>query len=343
MCGSTGGVTVRRKERSGFTLIELLVVVAIIALLISILLPSLARARELAKRTTCAANMSGMGKGYYTYATENNDSWPVAAPNSTMRTNPQAVAYWNMTGMNGGMTNQTPSGDPASMANTTYYQQLSVTRCEWQLIKTGGTSPKSFICPSSSDTPDSVDNPADFWDFPAKPGDATSLVANRGYNSGSNNETAVSYGYQVPYGNKGKPSTEVDQRMALAADKGPYGGVSMGQGLVAPTAALIANPSAASPDEWMRYNSPNHGGLLSGEGQVVLYADSHAEFLPKPIVGVGMDNIYTAWTQTGSWPNVVGDASSRCWGVRPDASGTSGGIPVTSLVPSENTDSLIYP
>ncbi len=337
MCGSTGGVTVRRKERSGFTLIELLVVVAIIALLISILLPSLARARELAKRTTCAANMSGMGKGYYTYATENNDSWPVAAPNSTMRTNPQAVAYWNMTGMNGGMTNQTPSGDPASMANMTYYQQLSVTRCEWQLIKTGGTSPKSFICPSSSDTPDSVDNPADFWDFPAKPGDATSLVANRGYNSGSNNETAVSYGYQVPYGNKGKPSTEVDQRMALAADKGPYGGASIGQGLIAPpetgTNAVTLN---SSPDEWMRYNSPNHGGLLSGEGQVVLYADSHAEFLPKPIVGVGSDNIYTAWPQSGTFPNFSGDPSKRIWGMRPDTG-------LATLVPSENTDSLIYP
>jgi prepilin-type N-terminal cleavage/methylation domain-containing protein len=336
MCESTGGVTVRRKERSGFTLIELLVVVAIIALLISILLPSLARARELAKRTTCAANMSGMGKGYYTYATENNDSWPIAAPNSTMRTpTPVPVQYFNMTGMNGGLTSQSPSGDPATMASATYYNQLSVSRNEWQLVKTGGTSPKSFICPSSSDSPDTVDNPADFWDFPARPGDATSLVANRGYNAGSSNEGAVSYGYQVPYGSKGKPNTEVDQRMALAADKGPYGGVSIGQGMIVPPAALNAS---SSPDEWMPYNSPNHGGLKSGEGQVVLYADSHAEFQPKPIVGVGMDNIYTAWTQAGAFPNFTGDPTTRMNGMRPDSGGT-----LASLVPSENTDSLIYP
>jgi hypothetical protein len=105
---------------------------------------------------------------------------------------------------------------------------------------------------------------------------------------------------------------------------------------VAPTSALIANPASASPDEWMRFNSPNHGGLLSGEGQVVLYADSHAEFQPKPIVGVGMDNIYTAWTATGTPPNIVGDPSTRAWGVRPDT-----GVP--ALIPSENTDSLIYP
>lgn len=60
-------------RRFGFTLIELLVVVAIIAVLISILLPSLAGARDQAKMVQCGSNLSQLGKGFYLYAGENKD------------------------------------------------------------------------------------------------------------------------------------------------------------------------------------------------------------------------------------------------------------------------------
>ena len=57
-----------RRRTQAFTLIELLVVVAIIALLISILLPSLKRAREQAKMVASTANLKGIGTAGITYA-----------------------------------------------------------------------------------------------------------------------------------------------------------------------------------------------------------------------------------------------------------------------------------
>ena len=61
---------VRRRGSPGFTLIELLVVVAIIALLVSILLPSLGKAREQAKKSFCANNLGQFGRATHIYVGE---------------------------------------------------------------------------------------------------------------------------------------------------------------------------------------------------------------------------------------------------------------------------------
>ena len=56
--------------RGGFTLIELLVVIAIIALLVSILLPSLKNAREMARTTVCQTNMRTTTMTLHMYVSE---------------------------------------------------------------------------------------------------------------------------------------------------------------------------------------------------------------------------------------------------------------------------------
>ncbi|MFQ5807554.1 MAG: type II secretion system protein, partial [Phycisphaerae bacterium] len=64
------------RQRVAFTLIELLVVVAIIALLISILLPSLSQARERAKAAVCAGNVRQMGLAMDMYLEDNEGYYP---------------------------------------------------------------------------------------------------------------------------------------------------------------------------------------------------------------------------------------------------------------------------
>lgn len=98
----------KRALGRGFTLIEVLVVVAIIALLISILLPSLSRAREQTRAAVCLAHMHQMGLGFSTYSSDSKGLFPWV-PNfrySLM----SGKFYWPAAGSQGADSTFLPAG-----------------------------------------------------------------------------------------------------------------------------------------------------------------------------------------------------------------------------------------
>lgn len=78
----------------GFTLVELLVVIGIIALLISILLPSLAAAREQGNQIKCLSNIRQVGMAFVSYANENKGKLPFPSASRSGEHRKTDWIYW---------------------------------------------------------------------------------------------------------------------------------------------------------------------------------------------------------------------------------------------------------
>jgi len=228
------------RKRKAFTLIELLVVVAIIALLISILLPSLSRARELSKRTVCAANLRGIGQAMHIYAADDPGMFPSIA--DTYQSG-QATQSNNMRICH-------PQDRTTAPATTGV---PSPTVDMWAVVRANNTTPKQFICPSTTETQDPAQDTTSYYDFYAP--------------------AHLSYGYQYQHDPNRRvlgPSSEPN--FPMMADANPYikGGIA-------------ASSFTTDRTSQGRGNSQNH---TNREGQNVLFVGSHVNFEKGPDVGI---------------------------------------------------------
>jgi len=327
-----------RQGSSGFTLIDLLGAVAVLALVMAVAAPASLRMRELSRRLTCSVNLGVIGAAELVYSQSNDGFWSTPAF-STNRIDNHGIDYTPT------FTSRDPPSDPGeigqgrafeSTSQTPQYPGIdgstavSVTRAFWMLVRSGDVIPRQFICPSSTNIADDTENIELYYDFQT--------------------ERNISYGYQVPFGPPDtKARTTMDNRQAVAADRGPYYRPSVPD---LSRLMVSAGPNGTpvklddAPEYWRLFNSYNHGGWANSDGQNILHIDGHVGFERIPSVGVDNDNIYTLMRD--DWENDQPSGANRIHGVSPHISAATDPYPGQNAFgmgvgKQSSTDSLIFP
>ncbi|MHB1767180.1 MAG: type II secretion system protein [Phycisphaerae bacterium] len=296
-----------RSGRRGFSLVELLVVVSIVALLIGLLLPALARAREEANRVVCSAHVRGMAQSLIAYAGVNSGEFP-ATPGEygpmyinsplppghyfTGQTASQVVEDWF--NLNGGTSAFQPSTG-------------SVVSCLWLMVLLHYQTPAEFICPSDpfAHGPSLLYGGAPGatqWAY----GNFGNLTNNQAQsNFGQGESYSVAYPWVAASGNDVPAeigswwTTRAGTEVPILSDMAPDDYGSPALGLAYRNTTLFPGNTFGN----YVYNSGNH----NGDGQNVGFADGHVTWKTTPYCGMAHDNIFTydqpVYTRIGDSPS----------------------------------------